>query len=104
MKHEEYKMEKFIFEFILLVDNIELDSSSGSDINSPIYDITAEEFLKFAENAIAVETKEGLINAVSNLKHALDCEIDLFFESINIKHVFSKNNLKFEKRHSFYQI
>lgn len=106
MKNEEYKMEKLVsledvLEFILLADDIELDSSSGSDINIPIYDITAEEFLEFAENAIAVETKEGLINAVSNLKRALDCEIDLFFESINIKHVFSKNNLKFEKKTQF---
>ena len=48
-----------------------------------------------------METKEGLINAVSNLKRALDCEIDLFFESINIKHVFSKYNLKFEKKTQF---
>ena len=103
MKNEEYKMEKLVsledvLDFILLADDIELDLSSGSDINIPIYDITAEEFLEFAENAIAEETKEGLINAISNLKRALDCEIDLFFESINIKHVFSKNNLKFEKK------
>lgn len=92
---------KDIVEFILQTDEIERDASSGSDISIPIYDISSEEFLNFAENAIADGTKEGIINAVSNLKRALDCEMDMFFESINIKRVFDKKNLKFEKKTQF---
>lgn len=76
---------KDIVQFILRTDEIERDASSGSDINIPIYDISPEEFLDFAENVIVSETKEGIVNAVSNLKRALDCEMDMFFESINIK-------------------
>lgn len=90
-----------ILQFILQADDIECDASCGSDMNIPIYEISAEEFLGFAESAIAAGTKEGLINAVSNLKRALDCEMDLFFESINLKKIFSKNNLKFEKKTQF---
>lgn len=92
---------KDIVEFILQTDEIVCDASSSSDISIPIYDISSEEFLNFAENAIADETKEGTINAVSNLKRALDCEMDMFFESINIKRVFDKKNLKFEKKTQF---
>ncbi len=92
---------KDIVQFILRTDEIERDSSSGSDISIPIYDISSEEFLEFAENAISYETKEGMVNAVSNLKRALDCEMDMFFESINIKRIFDKKNLKFEKKTQF---
>ena len=46
-------------------------------------------------------TKEGIVNAVSNLKRALDCEMDMFFESINMKRVLDKNNLGFEKKTRF---
>lgn len=92
---------KDIVQFILRTDEIERDVSSGSDISIPIYDISPEEFLDFAENAIVSETKEGIVNAVSNLKRALDCEMDMFFESINIKRIFDKKNLKFEKKTQF---
>lgn len=92
---------KDIVQFILRTDEIERDASRGSDISIPIYDISSEEFLDFAENAIASETKEGIVNAVSNLKRALDCEMDMFFESINIKRIFDKKNLKFEKKTQF---
>lgn len=92
---------KDIVQFILQTDEIERDGSNGSDINIPIYDISSEEFLDFAENAIASGTKEGIVNAVSNLKRALDCEMDMFFESINIKRIFDKKNLKFEKKTQF---
>ncbi len=98
---EEIKRLEDIFKLILSVDSIEPDFSSGSDITIPIYEISAEEFLDFAENAIMAETKEGIVNAISNLKRAIDCEMDLFFESINLKSIFDKNNLKFEKKSKF---
>lgn len=92
---------KDIIQFILRADDIERDTSTGSDIIIPIYDISAEEFLDFAENAITSGTKEGLVNAISNLKRALDCEMDMFFESINLKRILNKMNLKFEKKTQF---
>ncbi len=92
---------KDIIQFILRADEIECDVVSGSSINIPIYDISPEEFLDFAESAIASGTKEGIVNAVSNLKRALDCEMDMFFESINVKRIFDKKNLKFEKKSQF---
>lgn len=92
---------KDIIQFILRTDEIEGDASIGSDISIPIYDISSEEFLDFAENAIASETKEGIVNAVSNLKRALDCEMDMFFECINLKRIFDKKNFKFEKKTQF---
>lgn len=100
-------MEKIVdleslFEFILSADYIKQDAMSGGNIDIPIYDITAEQFLEFAKNAISFETKESIVNAVSNLKRAIDCEMDLFFESMNIKRIFDKNNLKFEIKSKFF--
>lgn len=92
---------KDVIQFILQADEIERDASSGSDIIIPIYDISSEEFLDFAENAMASGTKEGIVNAISNLKRAIDCEMDMFFECINIKRIFDKKNLKFEKKTQF---
>ena len=92
---------KDIVQIILRTDEIERDGSNGSNISIPIYDISSEEFLEFAENAIASETKEGMVNTISNLKRALDCEMDMFFESINVKRIFDKKNLKFEKKSQF---
>ena len=92
---------KDILQFILQADDIERDASSGSDINIPVYDISAEELLVFAENAIISGTKEGVVNAISNLKRALDYEMDMFLECINLKRIFDKKNLKFEKKTQF---
>ena len=68
---EDIKEIKDLFQFILQADDIGHDSSFGSDIIIPVYDISPEEFLAFAENAISSGTKEGLVNATSNLKRAL---------------------------------
>ncbi len=100
---EDIKEIKDLFQFILQADDIGHDSSFGSDIIIPVYDISPEEFLAFAENAISSGTKEGLVNATSNLKRALDCdcEMDMFFECINLKRIIDKNNLKFARKTQF---
>lgn len=98
---EDIKEIKDILQFLLQADDIVRDARSGSDIIIPIYDISAEEFLSFAENAISSGTKEGLVNATSNLKRALDCEMDMFFECINLKRMIDKKNLKFETKAQF---
>ena len=98
---EDIKGIKDILRFIADSERIEGDSSGGSDIIIPVYEISAEGFLGFAERAIDTGTTEGLVNAVANLKRALDCGMDAFFESINLRGVFAKNNLKFEKKTQF---
>ena len=90
-----------IIKLILITDNIETDTITESNITIPIYDISAEEFLNYAKNSITKETKEDIINAISNLKRALDCKMDQFFESLNIRKIFKKNNLKFEQKTKF---
>lgn len=90
-----------LIQFVLQADEIDYDSSYSADMTIPIYDISPEEFLDFAENAIASKSKAGMINAISNLKRALDCEMDVFFESINLKNIVDKKNLKFKKKTQF---
>lgn len=98
---EDIKKVEDLIQFILQADEIEWDVSIESDIIIPIHDISPEEFLNFAENAIVSESKEGMISAISNLKRALDCEMDMFFESINLNSIFKKKSLKFEKKTQF---
>ncbi len=90
-----------IIDMILCCDNIELDASTGADMTIPIYEITPIEFLGIAEMGLDSNVLSDKINTVSNLKRAVDCQIDIFLESINLKKIFQKNNLKFEHKTKF---
>lgn len=40
------------------------------------FEIEADEFMKFAEADLQQETTQGLVNALSNAKRAIDCQVD----------------------------
>ena len=86
---------------ILFCDEIELDSSVGADMIIPIYEITPTEFLGMAEKGLDSNALSDKVNSVSNLKRALDCQLDIFLKSINLERIFKKNNLKFEQKTKF---
>ena len=90
-----------IINMILLCDEIERDTSKGADMITPIYEITPTEFLGIAEMGLDSNTLSDKVNSVSNLKRALDYQLDIFLESINLKKIFQKNNLKFEQKTKF---
>ncbi|WP_395549410.1 MULTISPECIES: hypothetical protein [unclassified Lacrimispora] len=73
----------------------------GADMIIPTYEITPTEFLDIAETGLNSNTLSDKVNTVSNLKRAIDCQIDIFLESINLKKIFHKNNLKFEQKTKF---
>ncbi|MGN7764174.1 hypothetical protein [Paenibacillus sp. 22594] len=74
------------------------DASWGSSFNVPEHDLYARDYLNFAENQLLVGTTESLINCVSNLKRAVDCQIDTFYHTLTLYDVIKKRNLKFEKK------
>lgn len=67
-------------EFFKLIDldwdNIILEQDGGLANLNHEFEITPEEFIKFAEKDIEENDKRGLINALSNSKRAIDCQID----------------------------
>jgi len=52
---------------------VERDTGSCLDYS---FDIDSNEFLRFAEIDLAEGTTRGLINALSNAKRAIDCQVD----------------------------
>ncbi len=65
-----------------LITRVDLDMSrlyieyqNGSSLVHD-FDIIAEEFLEFAERDILNIGKYGLVNALSNAKRAIDCQVD----------------------------
>lgn len=90
-----------IIDWLVKSEDIQIDGASSIDIKYPLYEITPKDFLKYAEEDLSLESEKGKIGVISNLKRALDCQLDIFFETINIKRIFDKNNLKFERKTQF---
>ncbi|MEZ8544523.1 hypothetical protein AB4622_26065 [Vibrio splendidus] len=65
------------------------------------FEVTPREYLRFAEDELNRNTPVSLINCVSHLKRALDCQLDTFFEVYNLRELFKKRNIKIEKKLQF---
>lgn len=63
------------------------DSLLGSSIKglSRPFDLTASSFLKFAELDLQSELPHKFVNALSNAKRAIDCQIECILATIGIK-------------------
>lgn len=90
-----------MIEFIRACDKYELDCASSINFRMPNYEISPKEFLEFADIDLRDTTVKGKVGAVSNLKRALDCQLDMFFKAVNIKSIFDSKNLKFSKKIQF---
>lgn len=95
----ESKKIKKLFDFVIQhLKDLEEDASSGYGFNIPNYDLYARDYLEFAENQLIEGTPEALINCISNLKRAVDCQTDTFLYTLSLFDTFRKRNLKFEKK------
>ncbi|MFD0698026.1 hypothetical protein ACFQZT_28530 [Paenibacillus sp. GCM10027628] len=95
------KVEKFEKIILKYYKNTIHDGGSGSSLKLPNFELFARDYLKFAEEGLNNGSNASLINCVSNLKRAMDCQIDTFFSMVNLYEYISKRNLKFEKKLSF---
>ncbi|WP_459479729.1 hypothetical protein [Clostridium saccharoperbutylacetonicum] len=77
------------------------DGGSGGLCPLPQFDLYSRDYLEFAQQALNQGDKPGLINCVSNLKRAMDCELDTFFSTINLYNTFKEKNLKIEVKLKF---
>ena len=67
----------------------------------PNFELGARDYLKYAELALKSRDSLSLINCVSNLKRAVDCQIDTFFSIINLYDSIKEKNLKVERKLDF---
>lgn len=92
---------KGLINWILQCDEFVVDGATNIIFDIPSYEITPKDFLKYAQIDLHENNIKGKVGVISNLKRALDCELDMFFEAINLKDIFNKYNLKFERKTQF---
>src|SRR5690554_6217384 len=80
---------------------MEEDVSFGTGYSFPEFDLYARDYLEFAENQIRLNTIESRINCISNLKRAVDCQIDTFLFTLSLNRVIKKKNLSFKNKLEF---
>lgn len=88
------------------IDILEPSSSSGTNPTYPEFDLYPRDFLKFAKvelnhSNIIEDNLIHIINCLSHLKRALDCQLDFFLYQINLYELIKKKNLKFDKKLDF---
>lgn len=97
----ENKVEKLR---LIILDNIGEMEHNGDgcsfEVENP-FELSSRDFIRIAEQEIENGTPLGLVNSVSNLKRALDCEIDSFFHTFNLLPIFQKRGLNFGKKLDF---
>lgn len=92
------QLKSFIKNNILL---LEMDVGGWREVKAPSFELYARDYLEFAQQELDKKTVVSLINCVSHLKRAADCQIDIFFHVYNLHKIFNKRNLKFEKKLDF---
>jgi len=73
----------------------------GGDVKLPKYDLYPRDYLEFAENGITNGETKKLIECVSNLKRATDCQIDMFIYASGMEKYFKKRKLGIDKKLEF---
>lgn len=81
---------------------LEMTSGSGQIVSLPDYEIHPREFLEYAEMELDdLKTNKSVVNCVSNLKRAIDCQIDIFLFSLNILQIYKKRKLGIDRKLGF---
>jgi len=86
-----------------------MDSAGGSNFEFPDFDLFARDYLQFAEHELLHLKKDDaninhihLINCVSHLRRAIDCQLDTCLYVLKIK-VFRKKNLSLDQKLKFFK-
>ena len=78
-------------------DQVHLESWSSHDIETP-FQIKPRDFLKFAEYDLNHEYDHHLVNSLSNIKRAIDCQIDSILFGFGLFNESKKQRLSFPKK------
>ncbi|MGP3791724.1 hypothetical protein [Pseudomonas sp. B392_1p] len=93
------KVRAFLKEHVY---NLSVSGSSGHIVDLPEYEIHPREFLEFAEAELKdLSSNQSIVNCISNLKRAIDCQIDIFLFSLNLLSIYKKRKLGIDKKLGF---
>lgn len=73
----------------------------GESISLPHFKLYPRDYIGFAELEMQTQDNRSLINCISHLKRAVDCQLDSFFYVLGLARLFAKRNLKFDKKLEF---
>lgn len=86
-------------------DRLEYDASFGFSIEFPKFDLFPLDYMKFAEKEIEIYNQESdvrnLINSILDIRRALDCEIDIFMNVLNLSGLCKQRNLGLKTKLDF---
>lgn len=84
------------------VYNLMVSSRGGGIVGLPDYEIHPREFLEYAEAELSdLKSDRSVINCISNLKRAIDCQIDVFLFSLNLFEYYKKKRLGIDRKLGF---
>lgn len=84
------------------VYHLTVSGGTGSIVDLPNYEIHPREFLAYAEAELEqLNSNKSIINCISNLKRAIDCQIDIFLFSLNLLGIYKKRRLGVERKLGF---
>ncbi|CAM3858234.1 MULTISPECIES: hypothetical protein [Bacillus cereus group] len=88
---------------------MENSSLSFNEPNIPDYDLDSHDFIKFAEYELEQISNEKddmnkihLINCISHLKRAIECQMDMCLQVLGLSKIVKKSNLGFDKKMEFF--
>jgi hypothetical protein len=73
----------------------------GAEPDLPRFELTARDYLQFAEQELVGTSVRNRINCVSHLKRAADCQLDTFLHVYNLFSLVKTANLKFDAKLAF---
>ncbi|GAB1786104.1 hypothetical protein [Priestia megaterium] len=84
------------------------ESGSGATLKYPNFKLYPRDYLKYAQYELNEYLKTDnayihLINCISHLKRAIDCQLDINLHALNLYKIFEKKNLKFGKKLEFFK-
>ncbi|MGJ4748478.1 hypothetical protein ACQV5M_19110, partial [Leptospira sp. SA-E8] len=93
-------MEKEIVDFFQkYIAELDVDSSGGGWPKVPAFELLPRDFLDFAERDLeAPRSTQTLVNATSNLKRAVDCQLDFLLCALNLDAFYRNKRLGIDRK------
>ncbi|WP_281947754.1 hypothetical protein [Vibrio parahaemolyticus] len=85
--------------------DLERDTTSGGYPHLPKFQLTPRDFVAFAEKDLEAESigSYQLVNATSNLKRAVDCQLDMLLSFLGLDELYRQKRLGVDRKLGFFK-
>jgi hypothetical protein len=91
--------QKIINFFEKYIAELDIDSGGGAWPKVPTFELLPRDFLDFAERDLeAPRSTHALVNATSNLKRAVDCQLDFLLCTLNLDNFYRSKRLGIDRK------